>query len=120
MTNKNNKNTIIVGIVFLVVGLLVGFLISNMSTTGEAKKGLTGISNSEFTNGGTSFTDGMPPGRYKYNTQTGELVKLPDLESNISSIEKINGNEGVTFDDMWYVFEIDETGKGTFVGYIDD
>ena len=37
MANKNNNKTIIVGIVFLVVGLLVGFLIANISTTGDAK-----------------------------------------------------------------------------------
>jgi len=37
MANKNNKNVIVIGIIFLVVGLLIGFLISNMALTGEAK-----------------------------------------------------------------------------------
>ena len=37
MTDKKKNAIIIIGIVFLVVGVLVGLLISNMTSTGEAK-----------------------------------------------------------------------------------
>jgi uncharacterized membrane-anchored protein YhcB (DUF1043 family) len=35
-----NKNVIVISVIFLVVGLLVGFLVASINTTGEAKSTL--------------------------------------------------------------------------------